>query len=138
MKRIALTLVLVALGTAAVAADPQQAHEALLAACPGLKTHAADVTIDAPRRQAAGATEHREKKWAEVYAITAKVADKPSARVLSELRAQGQRCEFGVEASKAKDVSVPKSACMALCLGREVASGWRGYITTSGERTLIK
>lgn len=138
MKRVALSVVMALAGAAAFATSPEQAHDALLAACPGLRTHAADVTLEKPRRQVASVTDQRERKWTEVYAISARVADKPSPRVLSELRAQGQRCEFEVEASKGKDVAIGKATCMAICLDERMPQGAMGYVSTSGTRALIK
>ena len=138
MKRIATGTLLALISAAALATSPQGAHDALLAACPGLKTHAADVTVEKPQRRTASVTDQRERKWTEVYAFSAKVADKPSARVLSELRAQGQRCEFEVEAAHGKDVAIGKAACMAVCLDEKVAPGSVGYVSTSGTRSLLK
>lgn len=138
MKRVALSVAMALTAAAAFATSQEQAHDALLAACPGLKTHAADVTLEKPRRQAASATDQRERNWTEVYAISARVAVKPSPRVLSELRAQGQRCEFEVEATKGREVAIGKAPCMAICLDERMAPGAVGYVSTTGARSLLK
>ncbi|OYY32710.1 MAG: hypothetical protein B7Y28_21420 [Polaromonas sp. 16-63-31] len=116
----------------ASAATPDDARKALDAACPGLKTYAADLRIDAPAKGAASLDAQRDRKWSEAYTITVRVNDKPSGKLIGQYRAQGQSCYFEVEAVKAAEVTVAKSACLAICRDKPYSPGGFGYFGVDG------
>lgn len=90
------------------------ATAALLSACPGLRVHAADLTMSAPAKRAADFTVQRERGWTEVEEIVVKVSDRPSRRISEGMKASGQQCYFAI-GSDAKTIAISKRPCMALC-----------------------
>jgi hypothetical protein len=120
----------------AFAATPGEARKGLDAACPGLKTHAADLKIDAPTKGPASMDAQRDRKWGEAYTIAVRVSDKPAGKLVGQYRAQGQSCSFEVEATKAAEVSVAKSACQAICKDKPYSTGAVAYFGTDGAEEL--
>lgn len=131
-----LALLFCALVGSASAATPEDARKGLDAACPGLKTHAADLKIDAPVKGSASLDAQRDRKWTEVYTINVRVSDKPAGKLVGQYRAQGQSCWFEVEASKASEVSVAKSACQAICRDKAFSAGSVAYFGVNGSEDL--
>lgn len=127
-----LALIFCALSGSAIAATPDDARKGLDAACPGLKTHAIDLKIDAPVKGAASLDAQRDRKWSEAYTIMVRVNDMPSGKLIGQYRAQGQRCYFEVEAVKAAEVTVAKSACLAICRDKPYSPGAFGYFGVDG------
>lgn len=120
----------------AFAVTPEEARKGLDAACPGLKAHAADLRIEAPTKGAASLDAQHDRKWTEAYLIMVRVSDKPSGKLVGQYRAQGHSCYFEIEATKAAEVSVAKSACQAICRDKSYSSGAVAYFGVNGSEEL--
>lgn len=131
-----LALLFCVLAGSASAATPDDARKALDAACPGLKTYAADLRIDAPAKGAASLDAQRDRKWSAAYTINVRVSEKPAGKLVGQYRAQGQSCQFEVEAGKASEVSVAKSACQAICRDKAYSAGAVAYFGVNGSEDL--
>lgn len=131
-----LALIFSAVMGTAQAASPDDARKGLDAACPGLKTYAADLKFDQPIKGAASVNAQRDRNWREAYTIEVRVADKPTGKLIGKYYAQGHLCSFEVEANKAAEVSVAKSACQSICRDKVYSPGSVAYFGVNGAEEL--
>lgn len=79
----------------------------VLAACPGFRIFARDIT-----HLYAGSPYYQQPESME-FAV--QVADRPVDQRLLELDAQGNRCSYGIVGNAQPVLKTPKAACLALC-----------------------
>lgn len=120
---------------AVVKSAQHPAAQALLEACPGLQSNAADVILGSAELKPADMTIQRERGWSEVTGIVVHVSEKPSQHVAADIKATGNRCYFDIGPDM-KTVAVTKRACMALCkdqsFDRITDNPYMAYFGTDG------